>query len=518
MPLPIVMGPAALAASDVAGPVLVSSTVTPLDLNIAAGPATTTVTVQITDATGTAAPTLTVGHDATGQSQGFGSMALVSGTPQDGTWERSITIPQGAATGAWTVTLYPLRDTIGNNGTGFQTLATLNVTGTASDVAGPVLVSSTVTPLDLNIAAGPATTTVTVQITDATGTAAPTLTVGHDATGQSQGFGSMALVSGTPQDGTWERSITIPQGAATGAWTVTLYPLRDTIGNNGTGFQTLATLNVMASTSPATLIPGVPVISGSPRAGYTLTAAPGTWSPAPVTLSYQWYRTGIAIPGATASTYKLTTSDIGKTITVRVIGRKTGYTALGKTSTPTAAITGTLTAPVPTITGTTKVGYTLTATPGTWSPAPVTLTYQWYRAGIAITGAATTTHKLTATDAGKPITVRVIGRKTGYTALGKTSTPTAAITGTLTAPVPTITGTTKVGYTLTATPGTWSPAPVTLTYQWYRAGIAITGAATTTHKLTATDAGKPITVRVIGRKTGYTALGKTSTPSASVSP
>ncbi|MGX9900560.1 hypothetical protein ACW0JT_12905 [Arthrobacter sp. SA17] len=199
LPLALVTGPAALAATDVAGPLLFSSAVTPLDLNIAAGPATTTVTVRITDATGTAAPTLTIGHDATGQSQGFGSMTLISGTPQDGTWERSVTIPQGAATGAWTVTLYPLRDTIGNNGTGFQTLATLNVTGTATDVAGPLLVSSAVTPLDLNIAAGPATTTVTVQITDATGTAAPTLTIGHDATGQSQGFGSMTLISGTPK-------------------------------------------------------------------------------------------------------------------------------------------------------------------------------------------------------------------------------------------------------------------------------------------------------------------------------
>ncbi|MGX9900559.1 hypothetical protein ACW0JT_12900 [Arthrobacter sp. SA17] len=62
---------------------------------------------------------------------------------------------------------------------------------------------------------------------------------------------------------------------------MTLYPLRDTIGNNGTSFQTLATLNVTASTSPATLTPAVPVVTGSPKAGYTLTAAPGTWSPRP---------------------------------------------------------------------------------------------------------------------------------------------------------------------------------------------------------------------------------------------
>ncbi|MEE2524731.1 hypothetical protein V1677_18735, partial [Pseudarthrobacter sp. J47] len=279
-------------------------------------------------------------------------------------------------TGSWNVLLYPLNDTIGNSSNGFRTLATLNVTGASSDVSAPVLVSSTVTPTELNISAGSATTKVTARITDATGTTAPTINASHD-TGQSQGFGSMTLVSGTPQDGTWERTITIPQGAATGSWNVLLYPLNDTIGNSSNGFRTLATLNVTASTAPLVLTGTIPVISGTTRAGYTLTATPGTWSPAPVTLTYQWYRSGTAITGATASTYKLTTADVSKTITVRVIGRKTGYAALGKTSAPTTAITGTLTGTTPVISGTTRAGYTLTATPGTWSPAPVTLTYQW---------------------------------------------------------------------------------------------------------------------------------------------
>ena len=34
--------------------------------------------------------------------------------------------------------------------------------------------------------------------------------------------------------------MTIPQGAATGTWNVTLYPLRDTLGNSSTSFQDLA--------------------------------------------------------------------------------------------------------------------------------------------------------------------------------------------------------------------------------------------------------------------------------------
>ena len=57
-----------------------------------------------------------------------------------------------------------------------------------------------------------------------------------------------------------------------------------------------------------------------------------------MTLGYQWLRNGVAISGATGSTYKLTATDKGKRITVRVTGTKTGYTTLVKTSAATAAI------------------------------------------------------------------------------------------------------------------------------------------------------------------------------------
>jgi hypothetical protein len=86
-----------------------------------------------------------------------------------------------------------------------------------------------------------------------------------------------------------------------------------------------------------------------------------------------------------------------------------------------------LTGATPTITGTTKVGSTLTARAGTWAPAPVTLSHQWLRNGVVISGATATTYKLTATDKGKRITVRVTGTKAGYTTLSQTSTATAAI-------------------------------------------------------------------------------------------
>ncbi|SFU10347.1 hypothetical protein SAMN04487915_1111, partial [Arthrobacter sp. ov118] len=214
------------------------------------------------------------------------------------------------------------------------------------------------------------------------------------------------------------------------------------------------------------------------------------------------------------ATYRLNSADAGRTLSVRVTGTKTGYTSVTKSSTATAAVTaGTLApAPVPTISGTTRVGYTLTANPGTWGPAPVNLTYQWYRSGTAITGATAATYRLNSADAGRTLSVRVTGTKTGYTTATKSSTATAAVTaGTLApAPVPTISGTTRVGYTLTANPGTWGPAPVNLTYQWYRSGTAITGATAATYRLNSADAGKTLSVRVTGTKTGYTTSTRAS--------
>jgi len=168
------------------------------------------------------------------------------------------------------------------------------------------------------------------------------------------------------------------------------------------------------------------------------------------------------------------------------------------------------TAPTPKITGTAKVGQTLTADPGTWSPKPTGFTYQWLRDGVAISGATSATYTLTAEDAGKKISVEVTAILAGYTATKKTSEPvTEGLLPFTAAPVPTITGTAKVGSTLTAVTGTWSPVP-TFTYQWLRDGKAITGATSTTYVLTAADAGHQVSVQVTGGLAGYVATTKTS--------
>jgi Tol biopolymer transport system component/surface antigen len=81
----------------------------------------------------------------------------------------------------------------------------------------------------------------------------------------------------------------------------------------------------------------------------------------------------------------------------------------------------------PTITGTAKVGATLTAHPGKWGPAGVQLRYQWYASGTAITGATAAALKLAAAQHGKRITVKVTASLTGYATATLTSKATAKV-------------------------------------------------------------------------------------------
>ena len=102
----------------------------------------------------------------------------------------------------------------------------------------------------------------------------------------------MTRVSGTAQDGVYERTVTIPTTAAPGTWSVTLYPLRDTLGNSGAGFHnhptklTVTNARRCAPAAPTGVYasrgdrPGHRVLdrsagNGSPVTGYTVTSSPG---------------------------------------------------------------------------------------------------------------------------------------------------------------------------------------------------------------------------------------------------
>jgi hypothetical protein len=62
-----------------------------------------------------------------------------------------------------------------------------------------------------------------------------------------------------------------------------------------------------------------PVVTGTNKVGETLTSTSGTWvSDESISYSYQWYRDGILIVGATSNTYLLTEADEDSDIYCRV--------------------------------------------------------------------------------------------------------------------------------------------------------------------------------------------------------
>jgi len=261
-----------------------------------------------------------------------------------------------------------------------------------------------------------------------------------------------------------------------------------------------------------------PTISGTVKVGHTVAVSRGTWSPTPSSYSYKWYRNGVAITDATKSSYKLTASDAGKKLTVKVTAARSGYATTPRVSSERTVAYGTFsTAPTPKITGTVKVGHTVAVSRGTWSPTPSSYSYKWYRNGVAITDATKSSYKLTASDAGKKLTVKVTAKKSGYTSKSRTSLARTVAYGTFsTYPTPKITGTVKVGQTLGITLGTWSPTPSSYSYRWYRSGVAISGATSSTYKLTSSDKGKTMTVKVTARKSGYTSKSMTSAKTVTV--
>jgi hypothetical protein len=313
----------------------------------------------------------------------------------------------------------------------------------------------------------------------------------------------------------WYRDDTEIAGAVSSTYEVTAddagWGLKVAVSGVKTGYASPSVSSVAVN------IPGHPFttvtrpeIEGTAKVGNILTAEVSGWAPTPESWNYQWYRNGGVIPGATQSSYALVGSDAGKRITVTVTGIKARYAPTSQTSTATPKVTeGTFQTVVPTITGTVQVGHKLTATAPGWSPTPDHWYYRWFRNNKSISGASKSTYTLVAADAGKRITVRMTGLKTGYTTAVRTSAATTKVAkGQFISSAPTIIGTPEVGHTLKVVISGWSPVPSEIHRQWYRDAKKISKATKDKYKLTKSDLHHSITVRVIGEKSGYVSVTK----------
>ncbi|MEI7647209.1 MAG: hypothetical protein WCJ48_02825 [Actinomycetes bacterium] len=209
--------------------------------------------------------------------------------------------------------------------------------------------------------------------------------------------------------------------------------------------NTTNTFNAALTASVNTKV-GAPVVPAPPVAAVSITGSlvdkatltadtSATTGGAVSSWTYQWTRATTStgsysnISNATKSTYVLTSSDVGCYLKVKATATNTGGS-----STATSAATGIVLGIAPvaqvSISGTKTVGSRLTAsTSGTTGSAPLTYTYQWFRATtsagtyLAISGATASTYRLVTADSGQYIKVRLVATNSAGT-----STVTSAAT------------------------------------------------------------------------------------------
>lgn len=307
-----------------------------------------------------------------------------------------------------------------------------------------------------------------------------------------------------------------------------------------------------SQTAPANT--SLPTISGTAQKGSTLTAGSGGWSgTTPISFAYAWQRCDSAgascsaISGATSTTYVLGSSDVGKRIRVQVTATNADGAA-SALSAASAVVVGDV--PVntvePVISGSAVEGQTLSGTSGSWTGAqPITFAFQWVRCGTDggnsdgsncpfISGATKSTYLLVAGDVGKRMRVRVTatnsaGSKTVASNPTSTVLPTSQGGPPVNTGEPRISGNAVQDETLTTTSGSWTGAtPISFAYRWVRCGSdggkadgsncsSISGATSTSYRLTSSDVGKRIRARITATNSKGQATAA-SNPTGTVGP
>ena len=233
-------------------------------------------------------------------------------------------------------------------------------------------------------------------------------------------------------------------------------------------------------------------------------------------LTYQWYVSGMAVPGQTRTTFTPPSADIGKKISLRVVSHAVGYRDGSKTTAAVTLAIGVAVSGTPAITYTTdapRPGALLTAdTSGYSSTASFSYVWQSQNAGgtvwTAISGATRSSYTVPTTAPTKLLRVVVTARKTGH---ATSVIASAAVTVLFALPIastspPTTAGTAAVGGLLTATTGTWNTTGLAFRYQWMRNSVAIPGATASTFTPLGNSWHDDVWVVVTATRAGYVPL------------
>jgi len=150
-------------------------------------------------------------------------------------------------------------------------------------------------------------------------------------------------------------------GATAGSYVLTSADVGDTVRATVTASNAAGSASAVSGAS-AQIAPAPPrntsrpTIAGTAAVGSTVSAGPGTWSgTTPIGYHYQWRRCTTSagctrITTATASTYVVTSADVGYTVSAVVTA--TNQVSSATASTPNSGTVGTAAPPAPTLTST----------------------------------------------------------------------------------------------------------------------------------------------------------------------
>jgi hypothetical protein len=180
----------------------------------------------------------------------------------------------------------------------------------------------------------------------------------------------------------------------------------------------------------------------------------------------------------------------------------------------------------PEINGVARVGETLTATRGEWSPdsANAIPIYQWFRCAPGascgpIEGATMRSYRVSPTDQEHTLFIRLTVDHHGRQATADSHATSLVPSAPANTTPPEVSGTARTGQLLTASLGAWTGTPpLAFTHQWERCGPsglgcqAIAGAASATYVVTTADANMTLRVAVTAANGGGTSAPAYSVP------
>lgn len=320
-------------------------------------------------------------------------------------------------------------------------------------------------------------------------------------------------VDGIPIPGAVQSTLVVPADAVGGAITATAEAVQ-MLGYFRTHLESLPVGPVQAATEPEISPAPNPEIVGDPIVGVRLETTLGTWATG-TTRTFQWYRDGEPIEGATNRAYVPKGTDLGGEITFTVTGVLDGHRVTVRSSAPTEPVAeGAFTTPSATLktdrmASEPRVGDEMRAVHGAWGPAAEAWTYQWYRDGVAIDDATQEYYTVTVDDLGASLAAEITGTRLGYATATATSAPSGTVgAGVFRADRPAIVPAPQVGVALSVDVGAWSPEPDLLTIQWMRGtNVLATGP---TYTPVPADAGRNLRVVVTGEKEGYATAQRAS--------